>query len=229
MNMHIRTHCHLAREKMSSTKSIKKSHNGVFALYKSTPHILYVRNSDIGQITRYENILSRAKSAAKMDGYTPFTYSNPHFINDCLIFAECLTIGNMNYTSKRCVLKSKDMNLVFGYTDKQNMRIAKTVKETGVSNRTVNPDITESYAFVLTDIQNNGEAPYHIANVLFKDGMSNIILEADAGNKDANTPVFDIYDIDANSGHTFYDEMVGFYTDGPVSVKKYVALTLTAR
>jgi hypothetical protein len=209
----------------------KSSRNNVFIIYEDEPHKLYIKNTHLSTINLndYSKFLIQCKEQSKLKDYTCYHYSYHTFINDCLIFAEGLTIGSPSHRSNRCILRSADTNLLFGYTDKQNMKISKIVKEKGVCNRNINPNVSESYAFVLSDIENRGETPYHIAYVLFKDGKSNITLEADASDEDSTRPVFDIYDTDPNSKHTFYDEMVRAYRNGSVPVKNYVAITLRDR
>lgn len=163
-------------------------------------------------------------------GYLCYEYFSKSFKNDCLQFAEGLTLHDPNYRGKTCILRDKHTQLVFGDSDRQNMKIAQLAQSD--KNERVNPNIGESYAFVLKNIKKVGEAPYHIAYVLFKDGNTNITLEANAGDKLATTPKFDMYDIRIRSGSTFHDQTKDAYKRGyntdkiPIDLEDYVTVLL---
>jgi len=114
------------------------------------------------------------------------------------------------------------------------MKIAHLVesKHKDVNNERVNPEVGESYAYVLKNIKHKDEAPYHIAHVLFKDGTTNITLEANAGDKKAKQPKFDMYDSRIRSGATFHDETKRVFKESykiekiPVEVDDYVTVLL---
>lgn len=170
-------------------------------------------------------------------GYVCYEYVTTKFKNDCLQFAEGLTINNPEYRGKDCILREKSTQLLFGESDKQNMKIAKTVELNNIDmnndiNTHVNPEIGESYAYVLKNIKKVGEAPYHIAHVLFKDGYTNITLEANAGDKKAKKPKFDMYDTRINSDATFHDETTRVYKESykiekiPLDIEDYVTVLL---
>jgi len=166
-------------------------------------------------------------------GYLCYTFVSRSFKNDCLQFAEGLTIDDPNYKGKECVLREKSTKLLFGDSDEQNMKIAHLVEsKQSEKNERANPAIGESYAYVLKNIQNQDEAPYHIAHVLFKDGTTNITLEANAGDKKAKKPKFDMYDTGVKSGATFHDETKRVYKESykidkiPVDVDDYITVVL---
>jgi hypothetical protein len=166
-------------------------------------------------------------------GYLCYQFVSKSFKNDCLQFAEGLTIDDPNYRGTECVLREKSTRLLFGDSDEQNMKIVHLVESNhGEKNERVNPAIGESYAYVLKHIQNKDEAPYHIAHVLFKDGTTNITLEANAGDKKAKNPKFDMYDTRIKSGVTFHDETKRVFYEShiiekiPVDVEDYVTVVL---
>lgn len=166
-------------------------------------------------------------------GYLCYKFVSKTFKNDCLQFAEGLTIDDTNYKGNECVLREKSSRLLFGDSDEQNMKIAHLVESKQTEkNERVNPAIGESYAYVLKNIKHKNEAPYHIAHVLFKDGTTNITLEANAGDKNAKKPKFDMYDTRIKSGATFHDETKRVFREShkiekiPVDVEDYVTVVL---
>ena len=121
-------------------------------------------------------------------------FGKKRFKNDCLMFAECVTTGDFTYREDDSFLKEKTTGETFGNSDKENIQIAKTVsKDYYYDFYSVNPDIGESYAIISHDIKDK-KMPYHIAYVLAKDGISNITIEADSGDK-LKLPKFGIYDV----------------------------------
>ena len=153
-------------------------------------------------------------------GYLCYKFVSKTFKNDCLQFAEGLTIDDPNYKGNECVLREKSTQLLLDSKHKDE------------KNERVNPAIGESYAYVLKDIKHKNEAPYHIAHVLFKDGTTNITLEANAGDKKAKKPKFDMYDTRVKSGATFHDETKRVFYEShiiekiPVEVDDYVTVVL---
>jgi hypothetical protein len=143
------------------------------------------------------------------------------FQNDCLKFAECVTlkeyygyIFNYDYNNPTSFLKEKTSNKIFGDSDTKNTRISKEVKD-NYNNNFVDPDIGESYAIVKHMIEKD-KMPYHIAYVFGKDGNSNITIEGDAGNTNLNSPKFDIYDVKQRKGlgninKTFYETYNSYF------------------
>ena len=126
--------------------------------------------------------------------YNVCQFFGKKFKNDCLMFAECVTTGDFTYRDDDSFLKEKTTGETFGNSDKENIQIAKTVsKDYYYDFYSVNPDIGESYAIISHDIKDK-KMPYHIAYVLAKDGISNITIEADSGDK-LKLPKFGIYDV----------------------------------
>jgi len=173
------------------------------------------------------------KSIKIPPGYMCYKYVSKGFKNDCLQFAEGLTINNSAYKGKECILRESNTKMTFGDSDNDNMKIAHLVDaKHSEKNERVNPKIGESYAFVLKNIKKVGEAPYHIAHVLFKDGTTNITLEANAGDTKAKKPKFDMYDTLINSGATFHDQTKYVYKQSyemnkiPIDVEEYVTVLL---
>jgi hypothetical protein len=170
-------------------------------------------------------------------GYVCYKYSSPTFVNDCLKFAEGLTINEPGYNESKCILQDKYTGLLIGHNDKQNMKIASRGEKENDSNinKYANPKIGESYAFVLKKLSHIGEAPYHIGHVLFKDETTNITLEANAGDEGATQPKFDMYDTELNSGYTFHEVTMdnfdkSYQTDEQKSiVKDYITIVLKKR
>lgn len=117
------------------------------------------------------------------------------------------------------------------------MKIATLAERNNTSeiNENANPEIGESYAFVLKKLSHIGEAPYHIAHVLFKDGTTNITLEANAGDEDATHPKFDMYDTELGSEYTFHEITIdnfhkSYQTEEQKSiVKDYITIVLQKR
>ena len=115
-------------------------------------------------------------------------------------FAERVSLNNPDYDKKSSVFsvsmgkKSKK----FGTSDKDNSQIVRytrtySIKKTPLHNLEVNPKIGDAYSMVPYDIPlDKGVCPYHAASVIFKDGTTNITIEADAGIK-TNKPIFDMY------------------------------------
>jgi hypothetical protein len=163
------------------------SDSGKYIIKKDNTHVLYVDTNK----SPHPWLKLQAGNISK-DGrvYYPFAYKHTLDLNDCLQFAESLSVGKIGYSGTKCILKEKGSSLAFGYTDSQNIAIA--TSRGNLLNETANPNTGESYAIVRHAVV-EGKAPYHIAYVMFKDGSTNITLEADAGDADLTHPVFDMY------------------------------------
>ena len=174
------------------------STNRRFAIDRNEPHILYAVRGVIDHPWIKQCKSTNPITNAGVTLY-PHCYTRKFKINDCLQFAESLAIGVVGYDAEACIFKEKSSQLEFGDSDEVNIQIAK--KLGSPLNENANPNIGEAYAIVRKKIVNN-KAPFHIAFVLFKDGSTNITLEADAG-QELETPVFDMYStVDpANSFH----------------------------
>jgi hypothetical protein len=181
------------------------SDNEKYIIKKSNPHILYTNTA----VSPHPWLKLQSGNIVK-DGrtYYPFAYKHTLDLNDCLQFAESLSIGEIGYAGRKCVLREKGSSLLFGYTDEQNIAIA--TGRGSVLNESANPNLGESYAIVRHAVV-AGNAPYHIAYVMFKDGSTNVTLEADAGNVDLTHPVFDMYST-TDAKETFHRRYVDSFT-----------------
>jgi len=139
-----------------------------------------------------------------LTGYTCYTYGAPFGIeeNDCLQFAESMVLGSPGYSGKKCVMKSKELEYVFGHTRTQNEKIATMLSKHSYSpyiNELASPHVGESYIIIrrkddLTKVQ------FHAAAVLFEDDTDRITLEAnthwnDPERPDLERPQFFIYSV----------------------------------
>jgi hypothetical protein len=180
-------------------------------LRNDRPGKIYIRKKLLDETPVHYEYLQPCNAEADEDipnGYVCYKYSSPTFVNDCLKFAEGLTIHNPGIDTEECILQDKFTKKIFGDTDEENMNIAveaENKKYAKKINENANPEIGESYAFVLKKIIGKKEAPYHIAHVLFKDGTTNITLEANAGDEAATQPKFDMYDTELDSEYTFHE------------------------
>jgi hypothetical protein len=190
------------------------SEKGNFLIFKSNEHILFI-TPDI-QVHPW---LIRYGNQYVFNGrvYYPYIY-NPQlkFKNDCLQFAESLTLNVDGYEGAACILKEKTSNRVFGFNDERNIEVASQLGNK--LNQYADPEIGESYAIVRHKVK-VGKAPYHIAYVMFKDGLDNITIEADAGDLKRNHPVFDMYSV-RYIDKTFHKRYIEDYTPGSTIVLK---------
>ena len=178
---------------------IKYSDNNLFRVDSSKPDVIFI-HKDVPIPSKWLSPL-RIRSPRNMVAYRA---ANPLEPNDCLILAESLSADVPGYQSTKCHFREKTTNLAFGFTDSQNIRISNT--PSAIQNERANPDIGEAYAIVRKEII-EGEAPYHSAYVLFKDGNTNITMEADAGDPDLTYPVFDIYDDRRKTFHARFSKL----------------------
>jgi len=158
--------------------------------------------------------------------YTFFKRFGSRAENDCLLFAEGMSIHKFPYLNEECQFREKITRKDFGYSDEQNIEIAKEIEilrrlkrsencsEISISqisehsenicemrnfreyyggdDNNVNPSVGECYVIMLCDDIPDGYIPYHVSYVLFKDGNTNITIEANAGGRNKK-PLFDIY------------------------------------
>jgi hypothetical protein len=206
-------------------------------LRNDRPGKIYISKTYLAENPIVYDYLQPCTDADTPKGYECYKYSHPKFVNDCLKFAEGLTINEPGYNESKCILQDKYTGLLIGHNDKQNMKIASRGEKENDSNinEYANPEIGESYAFVLKKLSHIGEAPYHIGHVLFKDESTNITLEANAGDEGATQPKFDMYDTELDSEYTFHEmTMDNFYksyqTDEQKSiVNDYITIVLEKR
>jgi len=206
-------------------------------LVNDRPVKIYIHKKLLDKTPVHYEYLQPCTDADTPKGYVCYKYSHLKFVNDCLKFAEGLTINEPGYNESKCILQDKYTGLLIGHNDKQNMKIASRGEKENDSNinKYAKPKIGESYAFVLKKLSHIGEAPYHIGHVLFKDGTTNITLEANAGDEGATQPKFDMYDTELNSGYTFHEVTMdnfdkSYQTDEQKSiVKDYITIVLKKR
>jgi hypothetical protein len=186
---------------------MKYSPSRRYAIDEKKPNILYIASD-----TSPHPWLQRISSDPIQNKYYPYQYFDTLEINDCLQFAEAMASGVKNYADTKCVLREKGSRFDFGksYTSEINMSKGKSPTKTHprfpeLRNEKANPEIGESYAIVRgKTIQ--GEVPYHIAFVLAKDGDTDITIEADAGDRELERPIFDMYS-PRDTFHDRYKEM----------------------
>jgi hypothetical protein len=210
-------------------------------LVNDRPGKIYIRKKLLDETLVHYEYLQPCNAEADEDipnGYVCYKYSFPTFVNDCLKFAEGLTIHDPGIDTEECILQDKFTRKIFGDTDEKNMNIAieaENKKYAKNVNENANPEIGESYAFVLKKIIGKKEAPYHIAHVLFKDGTTNITLEANAGDEAATQPKFDMYDTELDSEYTFHEMTIdnfdkSYQTKAQKStIKDYITIVLQKR
>jgi len=176
------------------------STNGIFSINMKEPQLLYAKPGVVNHPW-----IKKLTGKPIYQGRIPYIFAHPLNPNDCLQFAESMASGILGYNEEACIFKERQSNRKFGYTDKINIEIAKN--SANVLNENANPAVGEAYAIVRKRVM-KGKAPYHIGYVLFRDGDTNITLEADAGNIDLQHPVFDMYSTTdpARSWHTRYFE-----------------------
>ena len=197
-NSRSRSRSKSSRNSVSANKDFIWSENRNYLFDTHDNKLLYIEQSlPVPSFLSILNKIKIPKSYIEYDSdkiYNVCQFFGKKFKNDCLMFAECMTTGNFTYREDDSFLKEKTTGETFGNSDKENIQIAKKVsKDYYYDFYSVNPDIGESYAIISHDIKDK-KMPYHIAYVLAKDGISNITIEADSGDK-LKLPKFGIYDV----------------------------------
>tara|TARA_B110001452_G_scaffold267348_1_gene276887 strand:- start:6621 stop:7568 length:948 start_codon:yes stop_codon:yes gene_type:complete len=192
----------------------KLSDNGLFLLKQPNPNDICIKTSNIETIKKqnpkfFDYLLkqrqsSRLNNNSIYNDYTKFTVKKEFEIkgekNDCLLFAERVSLNNPDYKKDMSVFSVSlgKKTKKFGFSDKNNSEIVRntrihSIKKNPLHNVEVNPNIGDAYSMVPYDVPiNKGVCPYHASTVIFKDGTTNITIEADAGIK-TNKPIFDMY------------------------------------
>ncbi|MBI3240151.1 MAG: DUF4157 domain-containing protein [Flavobacteriia bacterium] len=212
-------------------KNHKVSENAAYRIDQVNTHQLQVA---VGAAGPHPAHLFRVVGATK-DGYTIYELKPvPPFQNDCLGFAEFLKTGK--YESKPAFRakeeRDKGVDRLFGQSDSQNLKIAedargskKKRKSEFSQGKDAIPSIGEAYAIVRRELEVD-ECPYHIAQVVARDGIDNVTCEADASDLARATPVFDMYPVPKKKktggsvsvpvpkkdGETFHDTYKDIYT-----------------
>lgn len=214
----------------------KISDNKIFLLKLPNPNEIFINNSFITNIEAqnpefFKNMIlnrqsSRGREDSILNDYTKFSLNKQYELkgekNDCLLFAERVSLNDLKY-SKTASVFSVDLgnnSKKFGKSDKDNSHIVSytrnyTIKRDRLHNFTVNPDIGDAYSMVPYEIPiDSGTCPYHAATVIFKDGDTNITIEADAGIK-LDKPIFDMYSVSLFR-HSFFINHVKTYLETKV-------------
>lgn len=205
--------------KLDNTRAntYKFSENKIFALKQPNPTYIFIRKDKLPYIilqnpnlfSFLQEIKILRSDLQDLSKLTDFEYikftTNKHLdlkqeTNDCLLFAERISLNNPLYSSSKSIFRVLDdkSSRKFGVSDKQNMDIARytknyVIKKEPLYNLKVNPNIHDAYAIIPHAIPlDKGVCPYHAATVIFKDGETNITLEADSGIK-TQKPIFDMY------------------------------------
>jgi len=203
-----------------------RSSNNNFAIHINHKEMLFVKNKILSEVQTYiknkNDMLIEVECPTKIRGYTCFRFATKFKdnlvleddikeFNDCLRMAEELTCGIKDYIDEEPILQEKTTGKIFGNSHEENIKIAKKVKKI-YTNELANPEVGETYAIVRTREYEVGENPYHIAYVLFKDGTTNITLEANASGT-LEYPVFDMYGTEEDDKlFTFHEREIATYS-----------------
>ena len=159
-------------------------------IYIKTSFLINVKiqNEDFYNYLQEIKQSSRISKKNILSEYTKFSVKKELEIknekNDCLLFAERISLNNPNYDKKASVFsvsmgkKSKK----FGTSDSDNSYIARQIrthklKSDPQHNYQVNPSIGDAYSMIPYNIPIDGKmCPYHAASVIFKDNNTNITL-----------------------------------------------------
>lgn len=193
----------------------KFSENKKYAVNLEEEDVLFIRTDAVlsGEplhpfLIEIENIndFLMPPSREEYRAYTFFKRFRSRAENDCLLFAEGMTINKFPYMDETCQFREKITGTEFGDSDEKNIEIAGEVRafrechgNIKNANISVNPEIGECYVIMVCEYIPNGYIPYHVAYVLFKDGTTNITIEANAGGNNKK-PIFDIYSVGAGAG-----------------------------
>lgn len=145
--------------------------------------------------------------------YIGYEFHQKLKINDCLHLAESFSAHVNQYHGSKSMMKEEQTNLLFGFSYVRNQKIVEN-KKTNLNNK-ANPSVGQAYAIVEKELEDG--VPYHIAYVLYKDGSTNITIEADAGNVALIKPIFNIYETANTSKATFHNRYKNNFTD-PVTI-----------
>lgn len=189
---------------------MKTSQNKIFRVVKEYPYLLGVHEAYRDDLMRHSLSQYLVYSGRSSGRYDYYQYTNiVPFINDCLQFAENLAVHHPRYDPDEPIFTVGGH--LFGNSDRENMYIGRH-SSYNTQPYNADPQVGEAYALVRLRVV-DGEAPYHIASVIAKDGYTNITIEADAGEVGSQVPAFDMYDtITGTSNSTFYKSYVDMYS-----------------
>jgi len=230
----------------NSEGNFKISDTETFLLKLPNPNSIYIKESEIKKIKKsnpdFFNFLEQQRTSKRLSedsiyyDYEKFTIKKDYEIkgekNDCLLFAEKVSLSNPTYNKSKSVFKveSDKTNRRFGVSDSQNIKIANYIrneylKKNPSYNVEINPNINDAYAVVPHDLPiDSGMCPYHVATVIFKDGNTNITIEADAGIK-TNTGIFDMYSV-TESEYSFFSSHKNTYMQYSIDASRRIKFKL---
>lgn len=110
--------------------------------------------------------------------------------------AEGICIREQNYSGNKSQFKIKNIDKIFGKTDSENIMYLQTYLQIHpiYLNEKENPEPDEDNANVIVIQQiDERDAPFHVAYVLLKDGLTTLTIETDASRPNVKTSSFDIY------------------------------------
>ena len=230
----------------NNEENFKISDNKVFLLKLPNPNSIYIKESEIENIKNsnptFFNFLEQQRTSKRLSensiyyNYEKFTIKKDYEIkgekNDCLLFAEKVSLSNPTYKKSKSVFKveSDKTHRRFGVSDTQNIDIANYIRNEYLKkdpsyNIKINPNINDAYAMVPHDLPiDSGMCPYHVATVIFKDGNTNITIEADAGIK-TNTAIFDMYSVEEYK-HSFFSSHAKTYIQDSIDASRRIKFKL---
>lgn len=216
-----------AKNKVINNKSIQPSENNPFqlvsvkSLYKISSNANYrTKKQDSNYLgAKLEATKPVPQSLIKPSGkktneYYEFKFDGEDFKNDCLNFAQKLGLTIANRSLHEILrVKLGDMETNVGFAINKlpvepnfigNPNSTDIADKDGFDqgNR-ANPSIGQTYAIVPKTGAIVDGCVFHISTVVAKDGTDTITCEADAGNKGATAPIFDMYETDPLSKLTF--------------------------
>jgi hypothetical protein len=216
---------------------LKISDNEIFILLlppeTKNPTEIFIKEDSIKKIEEQnpsffkflfkERASRRLKENSFLKGYEKYSIKKDFEIkgekNDCLLFAERVSLSNPKFEEKSSIfsVKSGKTDKKFGVSDKGNSQLLSytknyEIKKNPLHNLEVNPNIGDAYAMLPAELPiDKGTCPYHAASVIFKDGNTNITIEADAGIK-TDKPIFDMYSSSQHK-YSFYASHMKTYLD----------------
>ena len=197
---------------------IKQSQNKKFIIYPTnkdrfSSNIFYIIQEEKNLILeKYNDILEETNKCIDFDGniYIGIKASFKQNEPQCLQLAEGICIREPNYTGNVSQFKIKNTNKLFGVSYNKNILYSQSYLQMYSinSNEEANPDEDDAYAIVRQQ-EDNGEAPFHVAYVLLKDGLTILTIETDASRPNMKTPLFNMYTISdrKNSFHSRYNNI----------------------
>jgi hypothetical protein len=206
--------------------TIKYSENKIFAVDTNDDKCIYILKSEVeNQLKTNKFIIKHLDDKRgkhpKLKDYKKYTtnINLKKLGNDCLMLTEALIKQNLSkLDTKKAQLRAQDDNTkrLFGHSDQTNVSIATKIiaKRNDKYFTSLSPNINQGYSIIKREVSDEDEnCPYHAAAVIFKDGKSTVTLEADAGDKELDKPIFDLYSpIEGKGLKSFYNTYKDDYT-----------------